>query len=57
MIEILVFTLIVLAFILMAIAEHKQKMENLEFERKIAWMRWQIEKNRDTDDEKGELDA
>ena len=47
MLEILVFAVIALAFIFVAIAEHKQKMQQIEFEEKIAWMRYQME-HRDT---------
>lgn len=43
MLEILVFAVIALAFIFVAIAEHKQKMQSLEFEEQIAWMRYQTE--------------
>jgi len=46
MLEFLVFVVIGVAFIFTAIAEHKQKMGQIEFEEKIAWMRYQIKKNR-----------
>lgn len=54
MIEFLVFALIGLVFIFTTIAEHKQKMQQLEFEEKIAWLRWQMKKH-DTDNKKGDL--
>lgn len=54
MLEILVFALIGLAFVFVAIAEHKQKMQRLEFEEKVAWMRWQLKKY-GTDNDKGDF--
>ena len=51
MLEILVFVVIGLAFIFTAIAEHKQKMEQIEFEEKVAWIKYQIEKARKTNGE------
>lgn len=54
MLDLLVFVSLVLTAVFIAIAEHKQELQRLEFEEKVAWMRWQLKKY-GTDNDKGDF--